>query len=206
MGGRAAAIAGPRAPAPQLFRDRAGAVGAVPDDAMVARIVERLDGLPLAIEMAAAQLDTTTAEELAEALDEHLDGLRSPHRRVASRHRSLADLVAWSEARLDDDEARTLAELSLFAGPVIAADIVGVLGQPGVVDNVRQLARRSLVNVDRSRTRRVSTCSRRSARSPANASPRPVAQRRWRDATQSGSSTSFAGRCTVAHCRGRSGR
>ena len=54
---------------------------------------QRLDGLPLAIEMAAAQLDTTTAEELADALDDHLDDLRSPQRRVPSRHRSLADVA-----------------------------------------------------------------------------------------------------------------
>ena len=46
------------------------------------RIVQRLDGLPLSIEMAAAQLDTTTADELADALDEHLDSLRSPRRHV----------------------------------------------------------------------------------------------------------------------------
>ena len=47
----------------------------MPDDAVVERIVQRLDGLPLAIEMAAAQLDTTTAEELADILDERLDDL-----------------------------------------------------------------------------------------------------------------------------------
>jgi predicted ATPase/DNA-binding SARP family transcriptional activator len=146
------AVAGPHASASQLFRERAGAVGAAPDDALVGRLVKRLDGLPLAIEMAAAQLDTTTAEELADALDGHLDDLRSPQRGVPSRHRSLADVLAWSEARLDDHEARTLAELSVFAGPVIAADIVGVLGQPHVADYVRQLARRSLVHVDRSCT------------------------------------------------------
>ena len=116
------------------------------------RIVRRLDGLPLSIEMAAAQLDTTTADELADALDEHLDSLRSPRRQVPARHRSLSDLLAWSEARLDEREARTLAELSVFAGPVIAGDIVGVLDDPGAADVVRSLATRSLVSVDRART------------------------------------------------------
>ena len=146
------AVAGPHASAAQLFRERARALGTVPDDAVVERIVQRLDGLPLAIEMAAAQLDTTTAEELADTLEQRLDDLRSPQRRVPSRHRSLADVLAWSEARLDDHEARTLAELSVFAGPVTAADIAGVLGQPPVADIVRRLARRSLVHVDRSCT------------------------------------------------------
>ena len=156
------------------------------------RIVQRLDGLPLAIEMAAAQLDTTTAEELADILDERLDDLRSPRRHVPSRHRSLADVLAWSEARLGDHEARTLAELSVFAGPVSAADIAGVLGRPAVADVVRQLARRSLVHVDRSRRQRASICSRRSVRSPGNASPRRVGPTRWRDATPNGSWTSRA--------------
>ena len=102
--------------------------------------------------MAAAQLDTTTADELADALDEHLDSLRSPRRQVPARHRSLSDLLAWSEARLDEREARTLAELAVFAGPVIAGDIVGVLDDPGAADVVRSLATRSLVSVDRART------------------------------------------------------
>ena len=146
------ATVGSDAPAARLFRERASAVGAAPDDAVVTRIVQRLDGLPLAIEMAAAQLDTTTADELADDLDEHLDTLRSSRRHVAARHRSLADVLAWSESHLDEREARTLAELSVFAGPVPAGDIEGVLHRPGVADVVRALAARSLVSVDRSHT------------------------------------------------------
>jgi hypothetical protein len=146
------ATAGTAAPASQLFRERARAVGAAPDDAVVTRIVQRLDGLPLAIEMAAAQLDTTAPEELADALDERLDDLRSARRHVAERHRSLADVLAWSEARLDDDQAATLAELSVFAGPVTLHDLEGVLGRPDAATIVRALAGRSLVNVDRSRS------------------------------------------------------
>ena len=184
------AVAGPHASAAQLFRERARALGSVPDDAVVERIVQRLDGLPLAIEMAAAQLDTTTAEELADILDERLDDLRSPQRRVPSRHRSLADVLAWSEARLDDHEARTLAELSVFAGPVIAADIAGVLGR---ADRRR---RRAPAGETIARPRRpilarrhASICSRRSVRSLVNDSRRPVGPTRWRDATPSGSWT-----------------
>ena len=138
-------------PAARLFRERASAIGAMPDESVVMRIVQRLDGLPLSIEMAAAQLDTTTADELADALDEHLDSLRSPRRHAPVRHRSLSDLLAWSEARLDEREARTLAELSVFAGPVSADDLEGVLGGTGVADVVRALAGRSLVSVDRTR-------------------------------------------------------
>lgn len=146
------ATTGSDAPAAQLFRERAEAVGATPADAFVARIAQRLDGLPLAIEMAAAQLDTTTPEELADALDERLDDLRSPRRDVAERHRSLADVLAWSEARLDDRQAATLADLSVFAGPVAIGDIEGVLGSGDVGAVVRSLVRRSLVSVERSRS------------------------------------------------------
>ena len=146
------ATTGPEAPGARLFLERASAVGAAPQDEVVTRIVQRLDGLPLAIEMAAAQLDTTTAEEVADALDEHLDELRSPQRQVPARHRSLADVLAWSEARLEDRDASLLADLSVFAGPVVARDIEGVLGRPDMAGVVRALATRSLVTVDRTHT------------------------------------------------------
>jgi len=146
------ATTGPEAPAARLFLERASAVGAAAEDAVVTRIVQRLDGLPLAIEMAAAQLDTTTAEEVAAALDEHLDELRSTHRQVPARHRSLTEVLAWSEGRLEDHDASALADLSVFAGAVEARDIEGVLDQPDVAGVVRALATRSLVSADRSRT------------------------------------------------------
>ena len=104
------ATAGADASAATLFRQRAAAVGAIADDTVVMRIVQRLDGLPLAIEMAAAQLDTTSPVELADALDERLDTLRSMRRHAPARHRSLNEVLAWSEARLDDTEAATLAD------------------------------------------------------------------------------------------------
>ena len=119
------------------------------DDDLVAHVVGRLDGLPLAIEMAAAQLATTSLVELADGLDDRLANLRSARRLAPERHRTLASVLEWSEARLDDRQRTTLAELSVFAGPVTADDIVGVLGDADVVDIVRSLADRSLVLVDR---------------------------------------------------------
>jgi predicted ATPase/DNA-binding SARP family transcriptional activator len=137
----------------QLFVDRARAavsdLDLSPDDDVVARIVRRLDGLPLAIEMAAAQLSATSLDELADALDDHVDALRSPRRDAPERHRSLAAVLAWSEERLDPDEATILAELSVFAGPVSAVDIDGVLGRRDAAAIVRSLATRSLVSVNR---------------------------------------------------------
>src|SRR5918996_482843 len=142
------ATTGPEAPGARLFLERASAVGAAPQDEVVTRIVQRLDGLPLAIEMAAAQLDTTTAEEVADALDEHLDELRSPQRQMPARHRSLADVLAWFEARLEDRDASLLADLSVFAGPVVARDIEGVLGRPDMAGGGRPPAPPPLVAGD----------------------------------------------------------
>lgn len=143
-------------PARRLFVQRAAA--AAPDlaldidDAIVARVVARLDGLPLAIEMAAAQLPTTSIGELADALDGRLDELRSPRRHAPARHQTLGGVLEWSEARLDDEEQRTLASLSVFAGPVTAEDIVGVLDDPHAATIVRSLVTRSLVRADRAVT------------------------------------------------------
>lgn len=142
----------PGSPARRLLVQRAAA--AVPDLTVpvdgnhVARIVDRLDGLPLAIEMAAAQLATTSLAELADALDDRLAELPSPRRRAPERHRTLGAVLEWSDARLDERQRQTLAELSVFAGPVVADDIAGVLGT-GSVDVVRTLADQSLVMVDR---------------------------------------------------------
>ena len=139
-------------PAVDLFIDRARAVYPTLDIDRIADaatiIVRRLDGLPLAIEMAAAQLSSVGLDELRDRLDERLDLLRSPNRTPVERHRSLDALLRWSEALLDDEHAETLAALSVFAGSVTLDDIVGVLG-PEAADRVRTLAERSLVSVDR---------------------------------------------------------
>jgi predicted ATPase/DNA-binding SARP family transcriptional activator len=143
---------GEEAPGPRLFVDRARAVGATIDadvsDPHVLRIVRRLDGLPLALEMAAARLSTVSLDELADALDEKVDQLQSPRRRSSERHRSLTAVLEWSEALLQPDEATFLAELSVFAGPVTVDDLVGVLGRDDAGDAARRLVERSLVTID----------------------------------------------------------
>ncbi|MDY7104918.1 MAG: BTAD domain-containing putative transcriptional regulator [Actinomycetota bacterium] len=142
----------------RLFRDRAQAVRPdLPDtpeaEAAIERIVRRVDGLPLAIEMAAAMAATTSLTELADTLERDLDVLRAPTRGAPARHRTLRSLVAWSEAGLDDGERALLAELSVFDGPVTADDALAALDRADDRAALRFLAERSLVAADVTGTR-----------------------------------------------------
>ena len=185
------ATVGPDAPAARLFRERASAVGAAPDDAVVTRIVQRLDGLPLAIEMAAAQLDTTTGDELADALDEHLDALRSPRRQVAGpppQPRRRAGVVrsrASTSARPAPSPSSPCSPDR--SPPATSRECSASPASP--TSCARWPHDRSSASTAPAR-RRGSTCCRPSAPSPAAASPRPGAPRRWPAAMRSGSSTS----------------
>ena len=140
----------PDGAAQQLFTDRARSVTAVADrlpTAVVQAIVQRLDGLPLAIEMAAARLDTMTCGELAEMLQTKLTTLQATRHGGDPRHRTLVSAVEWSEDLLDDDERWAFAAFSVFAGPVEGQDVAGVLGSD-CVELVRRLAGRSLIVAD----------------------------------------------------------
>ncbi|MGH3910717.1 MAG: ATP-binding protein, partial [Pseudonocardiaceae bacterium] len=138
------------APARALFLDRLravrGAAGA-PDLAHVDRIVARVDGLPLGIEMAAARAATLPLAELADRLADHL-GLLEQRRAGEQRHRTLAAVVEWSEALLDPDDRALFAELATFAGPVGVDDVAAVTGRPAPLDALCHLAERCLVAAD----------------------------------------------------------
>ena len=141
------------APARRLLVERAAAIApnltVEIDDELVAGVVRRLDGLPLAIEMAAAQLSTMSLVELDAELGRSLGTLRTPHRHAPARHQTLSAVLEWSEARLEDDERATLADLAVFAGSFTAEDAVAVLGRPEVGHTLRSLVDRSLVTIDR---------------------------------------------------------
>jgi tetratricopeptide (TPR) repeat protein len=112
-----------------------------------------LDRLPLAIEMAAGRLSAMSLPDLTALLSERLDILRSTDRDVADRHRTLADLVAWSETLLDPEGRRLFTDLSVFAGPVVIDDIVGVLSvdradRVTIVEGLTSLVDQSLVSAD----------------------------------------------------------
>lgn len=140
---------GEAAPAAELFieRARAAAPGFDPGSGEeVAEIVRRLDGLPLAIELAAARLHTHDLAEVASGLDRRVAFLSTGYR-TAGRHASLGAAIDWSYGLLEPDLRRTFASLSVFAGPfgVRDAAVVGS-GDPRVVEAaLTALVERSLL-------------------------------------------------------------
>jgi predicted ATPase/DNA-binding SARP family transcriptional activator len=110
----------------------------------VAELVRRLDGLPLAIELAASRVGVVSLATLRERLDDRLDLLRSHHRRGPARHQTLVDTIDWSYDLLDEDHQRALRWLSVFVGPFELDAAEAVLG-PDSTEQVLGLVERSLL-------------------------------------------------------------
>jgi predicted ATPase/class 3 adenylate cyclase len=111
----------------RLFVERARAVGReVAPDETVAAICRRLDGLPLAVELAAARVKLLTPEKLLARLDRALPLLTGGARDVPERQRTLRATISWSYDLLDEECRRLFARLSVFAGglPLEAAEEV----------------------------------------------------------------------------------
>ncbi|MFI2437087.1 BTAD domain-containing putative transcriptional regulator [Streptomyces sp. NPDC018693] len=123
-------------PAVQLFADRAAAVRpdfrVTEDNAgVVAEICRRLDGLPLAIELAAARLRALPAEELAARLDDRFRLLTGGNRSALPRHRTLRAVVDWSWHLLDEDQRHCLRRLAVFPAGITPASAAAVCGGEG---------------------------------------------------------------------------
>ena len=84
---------------------------------MVARLVRHLDGMPLAIELAAARVEALGLTQLLDRLDDRFRLLVSANRTAAARQRSLEAAVDWSYQLLTEDEQRVFRRLSVFPGP-----------------------------------------------------------------------------------------
>ncbi|MEU0845503.1 BTAD domain-containing putative transcriptional regulator [Streptomyces sp. NPDC005962] len=113
----------PPAPAHQLFAERAATVrpgfdpAGDPDTAAaVAEICRRLDGLPLAIELAAARLRLLTPRQIADRLDDRFHLLTNGSRTALPRQQTLRAVVDWSWDLLDERERTVLRRASVFAG------------------------------------------------------------------------------------------
>jgi predicted ATPase/class 3 adenylate cyclase/DNA-binding CsgD family transcriptional regulator len=130
-----------RGEAVELFADRARRVdpqftldeGTGPE---VARLVARLDGMPLAIELAAAQVEALGVAQLLNRLDDRFALLAGGDRTAPSRQRSLAATVQWSYQLLDDGQQQVFRALSVFPGPFTldaAEAVTGADAAPAVL-------------------------------------------------------------------------
>ena len=153
--------AGGEAPAVRLFADRASAyrAGFSVDETTAEAVVEicrQLDGLPLAIELAAALVPALEPSEIARRLGQRF-GLLTHGSRTDPRHRNLAAVVEWSYGLLDADEQRLFDRLAVFAGGFTLAAAEGVcadeqLPSERVAGLLAGLVSRSMVEVDRRAT------------------------------------------------------
>jgi predicted ATPase/DNA-binding CsgD family transcriptional regulator len=84
---------------------------------VIGRLVTRLDGMPLAIELAAARVEALGVAQLLSRLDDRFVLLAGADRLETGRHRSLAAAVEWSYQLLDDHQRRVFRRLSVFPGP-----------------------------------------------------------------------------------------
>ncbi|MFB7395859.1 BTAD domain-containing putative transcriptional regulator [Streptomyces sp. NPDC056191] len=138
----------PPDPAHRLFAERARAVRPAVDltrdgGAAVDEICRRLDGLPLAIELAAARLRLLTPRQIADRLDDRFRLLTSGSRTVLPRQQTLRAVVDWSWDLLDPDERTLLRQVSVFAGgwDLAAAEALS----PRAADPLGALVDKSLV-------------------------------------------------------------
>ncbi|MEJ3658489.1 BTAD domain-containing putative transcriptional regulator [Actinomycetes bacterium KLBMP 9759] len=101
-----------------LLTDRAAVVrkGFAAEERTMTRICRALDGMPLAIELAAARLRTMSVDQLADRLDDRFGLLTGGSRTALPRHRTLRAMVDWSWELLTDAERVVLRRLSVFAG------------------------------------------------------------------------------------------
>jgi predicted ATPase len=149
---------GTESAAVNLFLDRAHSVVsdfslAQPGEAdAVVEICRRLDGIPLAIELAASRMASMTVSEVRDRLDQRFR-LLVGSRRGLERHQTLRHAVAWSYDHLDDAEKPLLERCSVFAGGFDLESACGVMGSDddfATLDLLDALVRKSLLVADRS--------------------------------------------------------
>ncbi|MFD7064912.1 BTAD domain-containing putative transcriptional regulator [Streptomyces sp. NPDC059906] len=136
----------PPRPSAELFLERARAVRPGFDGhARVPEICAALDGLPLAIELAAARLRTLAPDELADRLDDRFRLLNRGDRAKAPRHRTLRAVVEWSWELLDEEERELARRLTVFTGGATLEAVEAVCGVPHPEDLLASLVEKSLL-------------------------------------------------------------
>jgi predicted ATPase/DNA-binding CsgD family transcriptional regulator len=134
-----------------LFLERGSQVRAgfsldTSDEQALRRMCERLDGMPLALELAAAWLRTLTPSEIERGLDDRFALLVRGSRGAAERQQTLAASIQWSHDLLDEPERVVFRSLAVFAGGFdLAAARAVCAGRSGVLDSIGRLVDKSLV-------------------------------------------------------------
>ena len=152
---------GRESPATRLFMERSHAVAphisltTGTDEPTVVEICRRLDGIPLAIELAASRMQSMTVTEVRDRLDDRFR-LLVGSRRGLERHQTLRHAVQWSYDLLDDTEKSLLARCSVFAGGFDiggARAVADVDDEFATLDLLGALVRKSLLIADQSSVR-----------------------------------------------------
>lgn len=146
-----------RVPAVALFLERAREADPrfVLDEVTAPAVLEicrRLDGIPLAIELAASRARAIDVTEIARRLDQRFRLLKGTRRGVDPRHRTLHDAISWSYDLLDRDEQRLYASLAVFAGQFDSKAAESVCAGDDVFDLLTRLTQRSMLTVRRPAT------------------------------------------------------
>jgi predicted ATPase/tRNA A-37 threonylcarbamoyl transferase component Bud32 len=139
----------------KLFVDRAQIVRSgfeltTANFASVAEICRRLDGIPLAIELAAARMKILSIEQILTKLDDRFKLLSSAGRTMLPRHHTLRAVIEWSYEQLETQEQRLLRALSVFAGGwtlAFASTVVADVDEFEILDLHSQLVDKSIVVV-----------------------------------------------------------
>jgi len=137
--------------ATELFLERAKAVRpnyevAAEQIEPLVLLLERLDGLPLAIELAAARIAFMTPEQMLQEIDDRFTFLVSRRSDVEPRQRSLRATIDWSFRGLDDDLKEVLYVLSVFRGGCTLDILKKATGRSDAIEIMQDLAERSLVH------------------------------------------------------------
>jgi hypothetical protein len=115
----------------------------------VVEICRRLDGIPLAIELAAARARTIDPAEIAARLDERFGLLKASRRGGDPRHRTMEDAISWSYDLLAPEEQELFNALAVFAGPFDLASAESTCHSGDALDLLTRLVERSMVSVRR---------------------------------------------------------
>ena len=142
----------------RLFVERANALGLAftltdPNATVVGSICQRLDGIPLAIELAVPRLKVLSVDELHRRLDERFRLLTGGSRTALPRQQTLQALIDWSYGLLSDAEKLLLTRMTVFSGgttldPIVAVVADAAIPKEDVADLLLSLVEKSLVHAD----------------------------------------------------------